>query len=55
MRKDSQNLHWADEKEIINSNRPLIFLLKVMNLVPRWFIYLFVYPVSFFYFIFLVG
>ena len=52
MRKDSQNLHWADEKEIINSNRPLIFLLKVMNLVPRWFIYLFVYPVSFFYFLF---
>ena len=46
------NLHWADEQEVIKTNTPLVFLLKIIKFMPRWFSYIIVFPVSFFFFIF---
>ena len=53
MKNNNENqLHWADEKEVIKTNRPLILLLILMKKLPAAFIFVLIYPISFFYFIF---
>ena len=49
---DEMTLHWADEQEAIKTNIPLVFLLNIIKFMPRWFSYIIVFPVSFFFFIF---
>ena len=49
---DEMTLHWADEQEAIKTNKPLVFLLNIIKFMPRWFSYIIVFPVSFFFFIF---
>ena len=52
VQNDEMNLHWADEQEAIKTNKPLVFLLNIVKFMPRWFSYIIVFPVSFFFFIF---
>lgn len=47
-----EKLHWADEKEVIKSNKSLLFLLYLIKLFPKRLVLLLIYPVGFFYFIF---
>ena len=44
--------HWADKKEVIKTNKPLKFLLLLLKLSPGFMVRLLIYPVTFFYFIF---
>ena len=50
--KEEKKLHWAEEQEIIKSNAPLVFLLKLMKKTPKFFIHFIVFPVSFFFYVF---
>lgn len=50
--KMEEQLHWADEKEVIKSNKPLLLLFVLMKRLPSWVVYLLIYPIAFFYFIF---
>ena len=52
VQNDEMTLHWADEQEAIKTNKPLVFLLNIIKFMPRWFSYIIVFPVSFFFFIF---
>lgn len=52
MQLEEKNLHWDEEKEIIKSNTPLVFLLRVMKMTPKIFIHFIVFPVSFFFYVF---
>lgn len=52
VQNDEMNLHWADEQEAIKTNKPLVFSLNIIKFMPRWFSYIIVFPVSFFFFIF---
>lgn len=47
-----EDLHWADEKEVISSNKPLLFLLKLFKIFPTNVVLLLIYPVGFFFFVF---
>ena len=47
-----EDLHWADEKEAIKTNKPLLLVLKMMNFIPSFIVRCLVFPVSFFYLIF---
>lgn len=51
MRKESIT-HWADEKEVIKSNKPLKLLLTLFKFLPAWIVRALIYPISFFYLIF---
>lgn len=51
MKNEEKFLHWADEKEVISSNRPVKFLLLLLVHVPTCLVLLLIYPVSFFYLI----
>ena len=52
VQNDERTLHWADEQEAIKTNKPLVFSLNIIKFMPRWFSYIIVFPVSFFFFIF---
>lgn len=49
---EEENLHWADEKEVISSNKPLLFLLRLFKIFPTRIVLLLIYPVGFFFFAF---
>lgn len=42
-------LHWADEKEVISSNKPLKFLLLLFSFLPGFLVHCVAFPVAFFY------
>lgn len=52
VKKNEELLHWADEKEVISSNRPLLFVFSLMRLLPNFVVFILIYPISFFYFVF---
>lgn len=47
-----EHRHWADEKEVIKTNKPLKFVLILLKFIPGWLIRFFIFPVSFFFFVF---
>ena len=44
--------HWADQKEVIKSNKALKFVLFLFSIMPRWLVHLIAVPVGLFYYIF---
>lgn len=50
--ENPDQIHWADEKEAIKTNRPLKIVLVLLKHLPAWLARSVIYPVSFFYFIF---
>lgn len=52
VQKSEELLHWADEKEVISSNKPLLFLFALMRKLPNSVVFILIYPIAFFYFIF---
>lgn len=44
--------HWADQKEVIKSNKALKFVLFLFSIMPRWLMHLIAVPVGLFYYIF---
>lgn len=44
-------LHWADEKEVIKSNKPLLLIFVLMKHLPNCIVYLLIFPIAFFYFV----
>ena len=47
-----ENTHWADEKEVIKTNKPLKFTLILLKIIPGFIARTLIFPVTFFYFIF---
>ena len=47
----SDSTHWADEKEVIKTNKPLLLTLLILKKTPGFVIRLVIFPVAFFYFI----
>lgn len=45
-------LHWADEKEVISTNKSLLFLFALMRKLPNCVVFVLIYPIAFFYTIF---
>lgn len=53
MKNNSEELlHWADEKEVISSNKPLLLVFSLMRKLPAWAVFILIYPISFFFYIF---
>ena len=52
MAENEGQIHWADEKEAIKSNKPLKLLLVLFKHLPGWIVRSLIHPVSFFYLIF---
>lgn len=50
--KTEELLHWADEKEVISSNRPLLLVFGLMRKLPDYLVFILIYPISFFFYIF---
>ena len=50
--KSEEMLHWADEKEVISTNKPLLLLLLLMKRLPKSFVFVLIYPIAAFYYIF---
>ena len=50
--KTEELLHWADEKEVISSNKPLLLIFSLMQKLPSYLIFVLIYPISFFFYIF---
>lgn len=50
--KTEELLHWADEKEVISSNKPLLLVFSLMRKLPAYLIFVLIYPISFFFYIF---
>lgn len=50
--KSEEMLHWSDEKEVVSNTKPLKFVLCLLSHLPAWCVFIFAYPVSFFYLIF---
>lgn len=50
--KTEELLHWADEKEVISSNKPLLLVLGLMRKLPDYLVFVLIYPISFFFYIF---
>jgi len=50
--KNEDQMHWADEKEVVKSNKPLKLILGLLKHLPGWVVRLVAYPISFFYFLF---
>ncbi len=46
---EEKQLHWADEKEAIKSNKPLKFLLFLFKYFPKPFVRFWIFPVAFFF------
>lgn len=49
--KSEEMLHWADEKEVISTNKPLLLLLLLMKRLPKSFVFVLIYPIAVFYYI----
>lgn len=49
--KKEESLHWAQEKEVVSTNRPLKFVLSLVKLLPEPVVLSFAYPVAFFYYL----
>ncbi len=47
-----EHKHWAEEKEIIKTNKPLKLLLVLFKYTPGFMVRSLIYPVTFFYYIF---
>ena len=47
-----EQLHWADEKELVSSNRPIKLLLTLLKIQPKAVVHILIFPVAFFYFAF---
>ena len=47
----SNTLHWAQEKEVVSSNRPLMFTFALVKHLPEPLVLSFAYPVAFFYYL----
>ena len=45
---NEDQLHWSEEKEVIKTNRPLVLLLSLMKKLPAAFVFVLIYPISFF-------
>ena len=45
-------LHWADEKEVVSSNKPLLLLFSLMKKLPKFIIFTIVWPIALFFYIF---
>lgn len=50
--KTEELLHWADEKEVISSNKPLLLVFGLMRKLPDYLVFILIYPISFFFYIF---
>lgn len=50
--KPEELLHWADEKEVISSNKPLLLVFGLMRKLPDYLVFILIYPISFFFYIF---
>ena len=50
--KSEELLHWADEKEVISSNKPLLLVFSLMRKLPAGAVFILVYPIAFFFYIF---
>ena len=50
--KTEELLHWADEKEVISSNKPLLLVFSLMRKLPDYIIFVLIYPIAFFFYIF---
>lgn len=48
---DEKQLHWADEKEVIKSNKSVLLLWWLFKHIPKFLVRILVYPVSLFYLI----
>ncbi len=48
---EETQLHWADEKEVIKSNKSVLLLWWLFKHIPKCVVRILVYPVGFFYFI----
>ena len=48
---EEKQLHWADEKEVIKSNKPLLLLFLLMKHFPNFIVYILIFPIAFFYFV----
>ncbi|MBQ9630387.1 MAG: hypothetical protein IJR49_02240, partial [Treponema sp.] len=46
------HLHWAEEKEVIHSNKPVKLLIKLIAHLPNFIVNILIFPVGFFYFVF---
>lgn len=44
--------HWADEKEVIKTNKPLKFTLLLLKVIPGFMVRSLIFPISVFYWIF---
>ena len=44
--------HWSERQEVIKTNKPLKFVLILLKFIPGFIVRFFIYPVSFFFFIF---
>lgn len=49
---NEEHRHWADNKEVIKTNAPLKFLLVLLKYTPGFMVRFLIYPVTFFYFVF---
>lgn len=49
MKTKEDQLHWADEKEVVKTNRPILLLFKLLKLLPSPLALSIIYPVGFFY------
>ena len=49
--KSEELLHWADEKEVVSTNKPIKLALNLISHLPAWSVFILVFPVSFFYLI----
>ena len=48
----SNQSHWTEQKEVIKTNKPLKLLLVLFKHIPGVFVRALIYPVSFFYYVF---
>lgn len=48
----SNQSHWTEQKEVIKTNKPLKLLLLLLKHIPGVFVRALIYPVSFFYYVF---
>ena len=49
---NKEHRHWADNQEVIKTNKPLKFLLVLLKYTPGFMVRFLIYPVTFFYFLF---
>lgn len=49
---NEEQTHWADEAEVVKTNKPLKFTLLLVKYIPSFLVRIFIYPVSLFFFLF---